>query len=67
MAIAGMFGSAAAFAQYPSAAPEAEAEFAKTKTEFYRKSDEAWEKALPVVLKEAREGRPIHPLGFPSV
>ena len=61
MAIVSMLGTTTAFAQYPSVTAEAGAAFAKTKAEFYRKSDEAWQKALPIVLKEAKEGRPYIP------
>ena len=40
---------------------EASQTYAKMKEELYRRSDEAWAKALPVVQKEAREGRPYIP------
>mgnify|MGYP000771366297 FL=1 len=48
-------------AQYPQLTSEASQTYAKMKEELYRRSDEAWAKALPVVQKEAREGRPYIP------
>jgi hypothetical protein len=33
----------------------------KQEAEFERKSDAAWEKALPTVLEEAKKGRPYKP------
>lgn len=47
-------------AQYPQLTSEASQTYAKMKEELYRRSDEAWAKALPVVQKEAREGRPYN-------
>ncbi len=61
LAVAGLLGTSAAWAQYPSVTSEASAAFAKVRQEYTRKSNEAWEKALPIVLKEAKEGRPYIP------
>ena len=46
------------WAQYPQINDEAKENYKKMMTEERRLSDEAWEKALPIVLKEAKEGRP---------
>ena len=46
------------WAQYPQITDEAKANYTKMMTEERKRSDEAWEKALPIVLKEAKEGRP---------
>ena len=55
------FASSAAFGQYPSITKEAAAKY-KSMIEAERKaSDEAWEKALPIVMKEAAEGKPYVP------
>jgi hypothetical protein len=56
-----LLGSNVAMAQYPQVTKEAQEAFAKVKEEFYKKSDAAWEKALPIVLQEAQEGRPYIP------
>ena len=40
---------------------EAKQAYQKMMSEERRRSDEAWAKALPVVQKEAREGRPYVP------
>ena len=45
-------------AQYPQITEEAKQAYQKMMSEERRRSDEAWAKALPVVLKEAKEGRP---------
>ena len=45
-------------AQYPQLTEEAKQAYQKMMSEERRRSDEAWAKALPVVQKEAREGRP---------
>ena len=47
-----------AMAQYPQLTEEAKQAYQKMMSEERRRSDEAWAKALPVVLKEAKEGRP---------
>ena len=48
-------------AQYPQLSPEASAEKRAKDAKMKQLSDEAWEKALPVVKKEAAEGRPYVP------
>ena len=45
-------------AQYPQITEEAKQAYQKMMSVERRRSDEAWAKALPVVLKEAKEGRP---------
>ena len=47
-----------AMAQYPQLTEEAKQAYQKMMSEERRRSDEAWAKALSVVQKEAREGRP---------
>ena len=49
------------YAQYPQLTQEAKDAYTKMITEERRLSDEAWAKALPIVEKEAREGRPYIP------
>ena len=44
-------------AQYPVIPDSVKARGAKQEAEFERKSDAAWEKALPTVLEEAKKGR----------
>ncbi len=56
-----MMGSAAAFAQYPSMTPEAGAKYREMMDKEMKSSNEAWEKALPIVKQEALEGRPYVP------
>ncbi len=56
-----------AMAQYPQITEEAKQAYQKMMSEERRRSDEAWAKALPVVLKEAKEGRPYISVGFPSI
>ena len=46
-----------AWAQYPQISGEAKENYTKMMTEERKRSDEAWAKALPIVQKEAREGR----------
>lgn len=48
-------------AQYPSMTDEANKAYKTMMDEERRLSDEAWAKALPVVEKEAKEGRPYIP------
>ena len=45
-------------AQYPNITQEAGKISGKIMSEGRQRSDEAWAKALPVVEKEAKEGRP---------
>lgn len=52
-------------AQYPQITEEAKQAYQKMMSEERRRSDEAWAKALPVVLKEAKvvrifRGLPVH-------
>lgn len=49
------------FAQYPSVPKEVAAKSDSMMKEFRKNSDEAWQKALPVIEKEALEGRPYIP------
>ena len=51
-------------AQYPKVPKEIEAETAKMMTEVRKRSDEAWEKAVPVIEKEADEGKPYIPWAY---
>lgn len=55
---AAMLAPTIAWAQYPQLTDEAKETYKKMITEERRRSDEAWAKALPIVEKEAREGRP---------
>lgn len=48
-------------AQYPVIPDSVKARAAKQGAEFKRKSDAAWEKALPIVMEEAQKGRPYKP------
>lgn len=48
-------------AQYPQEPKEVKAAVKKLMDENYRLSDEAWQKALPIVEQEAKEGRPYIP------
>lgn len=56
-----LLGSTIAYAQYPQLTDEAKAVYTKMINEERRLSDEAWVKALPIVEKEAKEGRPYIP------
>ncbi|MDR3118961.1 MAG: polysaccharide lyase [Mediterranea sp.] len=49
------------FAQYPVIPEDVKTEGARSDAEIKRKSDAAWEKALPVVMEEADKGRPYKP------
>lgn len=51
----------AAQAQYPQLTAEAQEHIDSLKKAWIRHSDEAWEKALPIVMKESAEGRPYVP------
>ncbi len=48
-------------AQYPQLTSEAKAEYSQIATDGNKRSEEAWEKALPIVIQEAKEGRPYIP------
>ena len=50
-----------ASAQYPTIPDSVKLRGKMQEAEFERQSDEAWEKALPVVLDEAQKGRPYKP------
>ena len=58
-AVAACVGSLAA--QYPVIPDSVKQRAARQEAEFGRKSKEAWEKALPVVMEEAAKGRPYKP------
>ena len=58
VSVALLIGPTVLYAQYPQMTPEAKAAYEKMITEERRLSDEAWTKALPIVEKEAKEGRP---------
>lgn len=60
LTLALLFG-AAAMAQYPTLTPEANAEARALARQREKQTAEAWQKALPVVQKEAEEGRPYVP------
>ncbi|MBQ7420893.1 MAG: polysaccharide lyase [Prevotella sp.] len=62
LAVCGAFlAVGTARAQYPQLTSEAKHLIDSLETEWKKHSDEAWEKALPIVQKEAREGRPYVP------
>lgn len=48
-------------AQYPVIPDSIEQRAAKQREEYNKKSDAAWEKALPIVMEEAQKGRPYKP------
>lgn len=50
-----------AFAQYPKITPEVATQAAELMRKAQAASDAAWEKALPIIEKEACEGRPYIP------
>mgnify|MGYP003091424803 CR=1 FL=1 len=58
---AAMLTPSVVWAQYPQITDEAKENYKKMMTEERKRSDEAWAKALPIVLKEAKEGRPYIP------
>ena len=58
---AAMLTPTVAWAQYPQITDEAKENYKKMMTEERKRSDEAWAKALPIVQKEAKEGRPYIP------
>lgn len=61
MTLALGLGSQMSMAQYPSLTPEVKAKMAELKKIYEAHSDSAWAVALPIVEKEAREGRPYIP------
>jgi hypothetical protein len=50
-----------AFAQYPVIPDSVKARGARQQEEIDKLSDQAWEKALPIVMEEAQKGRPYKP------
>ena len=56
-----LIGSSALYAQYPSITSEAGAVYREMMEKERKSSDEAWEKALPIIKQEALEGRPYVP------
>ena len=52
------------FAQYPTVPDEVQKETDLMMKSAYAHSDAAWEKALPVIEKEASEGRPYIPWAY---
>jgi hypothetical protein len=50
-----------AFAQYPVIPDSVKARGARQQAEIDKLSDQAWEKALPIVMEEAQKGRPYKP------
>src|SRR5574344_27307 len=61
MCIASFFATNIAKAQYPVITDEAKQKFDEMKKELNSSSDSAWAKALPIVMKEATQGRPYVP------
>jgi len=53
--------SAAAFAQYPTIPPALEKQGDSTLSEAKRLSDEAWQKALPIIEHDEKNGKPFVP------
>ena len=56
--------SLSASAQYPDLTDEAKQLIAKQKEQWKAHADSAWEVAFPIVVKEAKEGRPYVPWAF---
>jgi len=56
-----IFNIQQASAQYPQVPSEVKAATNKMMEDALRHSDEAWQKALPIIEKEAREGKPYIP------
>jgi len=61
LAIGMILGSMATQAQYPVIPQSVQDSANKVMAEWQKKSDEAWEKALPIVEAEAKNGRPYVP------
>ena len=49
------------FAQYPTIPKTIEDSAAQEMAKFKKRSDEAWEKALPVIEADAKKGKPFIP------
>ncbi|MFC4873828.1 pectate lyase family protein [Negadavirga shengliensis] len=64
VAITALFITIEAWAQYPKIPAEARAKSDSIMKEAGRLSDLAWEEALPIVLKEAENGKPYVPWAF---
>ncbi|MDE6003420.1 MAG: polysaccharide lyase, partial [Prevotella sp.] len=60
MAVAGLFCLSAS-AQYPQLTYDAKHLIDQQKAQWKAHSDSAWEVAFPIVVKEAKEGRPYVP------
>ncbi|MBP5569616.1 MAG: polysaccharide lyase, partial [Prevotella sp.] len=60
-AVAAVFGLQSAHAQYPQLTDEAAAKIGEMKAQWEAHADKAWEQAFPIVVKEAKEGRPYVP------
>jgi len=56
-----LFGAAASFAQYPQLTDEAKHLIDSLQTQWTAHSDSAWEVAFPIVVEEAKAGRPYVP------
>lgn len=54
-------GTTAMFAQYPQLTDEAKQLISEQKKQWAAHSDSAWEVAFPIVIKEAKQGRPYIP------
>ncbi len=61
VALAALLFAPTAMAQYPQLTKEAKEEYNEMITAARQNSDKAWEKALPIVVQEANEGRPYIP------
>ena len=59
--IAALVVGKTAWAQYPSLTPEANKKKAELMIKTQQHSDQMWQEALPIVKKEAEEGRPFVP------
>ena len=60
-AVAAFFGFQSAFAQYPQLTGEAAAKIGEMKALWEAQANKAWEKAFPIVVEEAKKGRPYVP------
>lgn len=56
-----LVGLLSVMAQYPTIPDSIKSRIERQQSEIDRLSDEAWEKALPIVLSEANQGRPYKP------
>lgn len=60
-AVAAVFGLQTAHAQYPQLTDEAADKIKDMKAQWAAHADSAWQAAFPIVVKEAKEGRPYVP------